>query len=99
MNKFRTSLYVYTCILSQVASFTGEKFSVMKYKNALRNAYTSSVREGLAAGLGIGSLLFLTFSGYSWGVWNGGRLILDKKKGYNGAAVLNIIFAIITGSL
>ncbi|KAL0919048.1 hypothetical protein M5K25_011116 [Dendrobium thyrsiflorum] len=82
-----------------VASFTGEKLSMEKYKNALRKAYTSCVHEGLVAGLGSGSIMLLVFCGYSWGVWNGGKLILDKNKGYTGATVLNIIFAILTGSL
>ncbi|KAH0462228.1 hypothetical protein IEQ34_009803 [Dendrobium chrysotoxum] len=82
-----------------VASFSGEKLSMKKYKNALRKAYTSCVHEGLVAGLGSGSIMLLIFCGYSWGVWLGGKLILDKNKSYTGAKVLNIIFAILTGSL
>ncbi|KAL0903147.1 hypothetical protein M5K25_027503 [Dendrobium thyrsiflorum] len=81
-----------------VASFTGENISVYKYKNALRKAYTSSVQEGLAAGLGLGFAMFFMFSGYSLGVWYGGKLILDKSKGYTGADVINVIFALLTGS-
>ncbi|KAJ0977019.1 hypothetical protein J5N97_012493 [Dioscorea zingiberensis] len=49
------------------ASFTGEKIAVSKYNKFLRNAYLSSVQEGLAAGLG--------------------------------GKVLNVIFALIVGSL
>ncbi|XP_020593545.1 ABC transporter B family member 11-like [Phalaenopsis equestris] len=81
-----------------VASFTGEKISVCKYKNALRNAYTSSVQEGLAAGVGLGFAMFFMFCSYSLGIWYGGKLILDKSKGYSGADVINVIFALITGS-
>ncbi|PKU78762.1 ABC transporter B family member 11 [Dendrobium catenatum] len=81
-----------------VASFTGEKISVYKYKNALRKAYTASVQEGLAAGLGLGFAMFFMFCGYALGVWYGGKLILDKSKGYTGADVINVIFALLTGS-
>ncbi|KAH0462510.1 hypothetical protein IEQ34_010085 [Dendrobium chrysotoxum] len=81
-----------------VASFTGEKISVYKYKNALRKAYTASVQEGLAAGLGLGFAMLFMFCGYALGVWYGGRLILDKSKGYTGADVINVIFALLTGS-
>ncbi|PKA62293.1 ABC transporter B family member 4 [Apostasia shenzhenica] len=81
-----------------VASFTGEKLSVNKYSNALKKAYTSSVHEGLAAGLGLGTVFSIMFCGYSLGIWYGGKLILDKGKGYNGGDVINVIFAILTGS-
>ncbi|KAK8913700.1 ABC transporter B family member 11 [Platanthera zijinensis] len=81
-----------------VASFTGEHISVINYKNALKNAYTSSVNEGLVAGLGIGFVFFFMFCGYALGVWYGGKLILDQGKGYTGADVINVIFAILTGS-
>ncbi|PKA62294.1 ABC transporter B family member 21 [Apostasia shenzhenica] len=81
-----------------VASFTGEKLSVKKYSNALKKAYTSSVHEGLAAGLGIGTVFSIMFCGYSLGIWYGAKLILDKGKGYTGGDVINVIFAILTGS-
>ncbi|XP_020597238.1 LOW QUALITY PROTEIN: ABC transporter B family member 4-like [Phalaenopsis equestris] len=82
-----------------VASFTSEKISVYNYKNALRNAYNSSVQEGLAAGVGLGFAMFFMFCSYSLGIWYGGKLILDKSKGYSGADVINVIFALSTGSL
>ncbi|KAG0500935.1 hypothetical protein HPP92_001007 [Vanilla planifolia] len=80
-----------------VASFTGEKLSVNKYNNALKNAYKSSVQEGLAVGLGLGTFTCLMFCGYALGVWYGGKLILDDK-GYTGADVINVIFALLTGA-
>ncbi|KAJ6796241.1 putative ABC transporter B family member 21 [Iris pallida] len=79
-----------------VASFTGEKQSVDKYSKSLKSAYDSSVHEGLATGLGLGSVMFLMFCGYSLGIWYGSKLILDK--GYTGADVINVIFAVVTGS-
>lgn len=68
-----------------------------KYNKSLKSAYKSGVREGLAAGLGMGTVMVLLFCGYSLGIWYGARLILEK--GYTGAKVMNVIFAVLTGSL
>ncbi|KAL6864769.1 hypothetical protein ACP4OV_015920 [Aristida adscensionis] len=80
-----------------VASFTGEKRVVEKYKRSLNSAYSSGVREGVAAGVGMGTVMLLLFCGYSLGIWYGAKLILEK--GYTGAQVMNVIFAVLTGSL
>ncbi|XP_020276588.1 ABC transporter B family member 4-like isoform X1 [Asparagus officinalis] len=80
-----------------VASFTGEKQSVDKYKKSLRRAYEASVQEGLASGLGFGTVMLITFCGLGLGLWYGSKLILDK--GYTGGDVINVIFAILNGSL
>ncbi|KAJ4775062.1 ABC transporter B family member 21 [Rhynchospora pubera] len=80
-----------------VASFTGEKQAVEKYDKSLKSAYKSGVKEGLAAGLGMGIVMLLMFCGYSLGIWYGAKLILEK--GYTGAKVMNVIFAVLTGSL
>ncbi|GJN36121.1 hypothetical protein PR202_gb24959 [Eleusine coracana subsp. coracana] len=80
-----------------VASFTGEKQAVEKYGRSLKSAYSSGVREGLAAGVGMGTVMVLLFCGYSLGIWYGAKLILEK--GYTGAQVMNVIFAVLTGSL
>ncbi|KAF0923152.1 hypothetical protein E2562_003366 [Oryza meyeriana var. granulata] len=80
-----------------VASFTGEKKAVAKYGRSLKSAYSSGVREGLAAGVGMGTVMVLLFCGYSLGIWYGAKLILEK--GYTGAQVMNVIFAVLTGSL
>ncbi|XP_038978077.1 ABC transporter B family member 11-like [Phoenix dactylifera] len=79
-----------------VASFTGERHAVNKYAESLKSAYSSSVQEGLAAGLGLGTVMLFFFCGYSLGIWYGAKLILDK--GYTGADVINVIFAVVTGS-
>ena len=68
-----------------------------KYNKSLKSAYKSGVREGLAAGLGMGTVMVLLFCGYSLGIWYGAKLILEK--GYTGAQVMNVIFAVLTGSL
>lgn len=80
-----------------VASFTGEQRAVEKYSRSLKSAYGSGVREGLAAGVGMGVVMVLLFCGYSLGIWYGAKLILEK--GYTGAQVMNVIFAVLTGSL
>ncbi|RLM94145.1 hypothetical protein C2845_PM08G10710 [Panicum miliaceum] len=84
-------------VVNRVASFTGEKRAVEKYNKSLKSAYKSGVREGLAAGLGMGTVMVLLFCGYSLGIWYGAKLILEK--GYTGAKVMNVIFAVLTGSL
>lgn len=81
----------------QVASFTGEKQAVEKYDKSLKSAYKTGVKEGLAAGLGMGTVMLLMFCGYSLGIWYGAKLILER--GYTGAKVMNVIFAVLTASL
>ncbi|KAL6188390.1 hypothetical protein ACLB2K_039783 [Fragaria x ananassa] len=78
-----------------VVSFTGEKQAITKYNNSLTKAYKSGVKEGLASGVGLGTVLFTIFCTYALAIWYGGKMILEK--GYNGGDVLNVIFAVLTG--
>ncbi|KAK6144064.1 hypothetical protein DH2020_020884 [Rehmannia glutinosa] len=80
-----------------VASFTGERQAVAKYEKSLHKAYKAGVQEGLAAGLGSGILTFVLFCSYALAVWFGAKMIITK--GYSGGAVLNILMAILLGSL
>ena len=80
-----------------MASFTGEKQAITKYNNSLTKAYNSGVQEGLASGLGLGTVVFTIYCSYALAVWYGGKMILEK--GYNGGDVINVIFAVLTGSL
>ncbi|KAJ8749013.1 hypothetical protein K2173_013456 [Erythroxylum novogranatense] len=80
-----------------VASFTGEKQAIEKYKKHLITAYKSVVREGFAAGLGLGMVFAVAFATYSFAIWFGARMILEK--GYTGGDVLNVIFVVVTGSM
>ncbi|KAK8944676.1 ABC transporter B family member 11 [Platanthera zijinensis] len=80
-----------------VASFTGEKLSVQKYKKALNGVYSSNVYEGLTVGLGTGIIMFFTYSGYAFGLWNSTNLVLHK--GYTGGDIISIIFIVLLGSL
>ncbi|EEF43200.1 ABC transporter B family member 21 isoform X1 [Ricinus communis] len=80
-----------------VASFTGEKHAVVRYNKSLSRAYDSGVQEGLAAGVGFGTLMFILLCSYGFAVWFGGRMVLEK--GYTGGNVLNVIFSLLTGSL
>ncbi|GJT18446.1 ABC transporter B family member 21-like protein [Tanacetum coccineum] len=79
-----------------VASFAGEKKAVADYDNSLKDAYTSSVNEGLAAGLGLGSMLSIIYFSYALAVWYGAKMILER--GYTGGTVVNVIMAALTGS-
>ncbi|KAK9070037.1 hypothetical protein SSX86_010436 [Deinandra increscens subsp. villosa] len=80
-----------------VASFTGEKKAVADYNKSLLNAYNSSVHEGLVTGLGLGSVIFISFCMYAMAIWYGAQMI--QEKGYTGGDVLNIVFAVLTGSM
>ncbi|KAG6429222.1 hypothetical protein SASPL_107267 [Salvia splendens] len=80
-----------------VASFTGEKQAVADYDKSLVKAYKSGVHEGLANGLGLGSVMFIVFCSYALAIWFGGKMILEK--GYSGGEVINVIIAVLTGSM
>ncbi|KAF5207322.1 Abc transporter b family member [Thalictrum thalictroides] len=80
-----------------VASFTGEKAAIEKYDRSIAIAYASAVKQGLASGFGIGSLLLVLFSTYGLAVWFGSKMIIEH--GYNGGQVINVIFAIMAGGM
>ncbi|KAF7804972.1 ABC transporter B family member 21-like [Senna tora] len=80
-----------------VVSFTGEKQAVSAYSKFLVQAYKSGVHEGVVAGMGFGTVMFVFFCGYSLAVWFGAKMILEK--GYNGGTVINVIIAILTASM
>ncbi|RXH68337.1 hypothetical protein DVH24_030670 [Malus domestica] len=80
-----------------VASFTGEKQAITSYKKYLVDAYKSSVYEGTAAGAGFGIVMLVVFSTYALAIWFGSRMV--RNNGYSGGAVLNVIVAVLTGSM
>lgn len=81
----------------QVVSFTGERQAIAKYDKSLNEAYTSGVQEGLAVGCGAGLFMFVIFSSYGLAVWFGARMILNGS--YTGGDVINVMMAMLTGSL
>lgn len=81
----------------QVASYTGEKQAISDYNKFLVTAYKSGAYEGFAAGMGLGVVMAIIFFSYGLAIWYGGKLILDK--GYTGGQVLNVIIAVLTGSM
>ncbi|KAF3456433.1 hypothetical protein FNV43_RR01083 [Rhamnella rubrinervis] len=80
-----------------VASFTGERKAVENYNKSLTKAYRSAVREGLASGLGLGAVMFIVFCSYGLAIWYGGKMMIEK--GYSAGNVINIIFAVLMGSM
>jgi ATP-binding cassette subfamily B (MDR/TAP) protein 1 len=74
-----------------------EKKAITSYNKFLVNAYKSGVHEGLAAGVGAGTVTLVVFSTYSLAVYFGANLILHK--GYDGGQVMNVIVAILTASM
>lgn len=51
----------------------------------------------MASGLGLGSVMFVVFSSYALAIWFGGKMILEKN--YTGGEVINVIIAVLTGSM
>lgn len=81
----------------QVASFTGERKAVDKYEKSLHKAYKAGVQEGLGAGFAAGLSVLVMFLSYALAVWFGSKLIIER--GYTGGQVLNIMMAVLLGSL
>ncbi|KAG8663637.1 hypothetical protein MANES_01G234500v8 [Manihot esculenta] len=80
-----------------VASYTGEKRAISAYNKYLQIAYKSGAHEGFASGVGIGVVMLVVFSSYGMAVWFGAKMILEK--GYSGGQVINVIVAVLTGSM
>ncbi|XP_031490564.1 ABC transporter B family member 11-like [Nymphaea colorata] len=80
-----------------VASFTGEKEAITKYNRALKAAYLATVKQGLAAGVGIGAVFLIIFASYALALWYGSKLIVDK--GYTGGQVITVMIAVMTGGM
>ncbi|KAM4086872.1 hypothetical protein ACJW30_10G135200 [Castanea mollissima] len=83
--------------IKTVASFTGEKQAINNYEQYLITAYKSGVYEGLASGLSLATVSLVMFTSYGLAILYGSKLILNKV--YNGGDVLNVITAIMTGSM
>lgn len=81
----------------QVASFTGEKQAIAQYNKSLIKAYRSGVQEGVASGLGFGTVRLFVYCSYALAMWYGGKMVLEK--GYTGGQVMSVYFAISTCSL
>ncbi|KAF8387608.1 hypothetical protein HHK36_026261 [Tetracentron sinense] len=80
-----------------VASFTGEKQAIANYNTSLMSAYKYGIHEGLISGIGHGSVLLVALCSYALATWFGAKLILDK--GYTGGDIINVILAVLTGSM
>lgn len=80
-----------------MVSFTGEKRAIDKYDEKLEVAYKSTVKQGLASGIGMGTMVMIIFGTYGLATWYGARLII--KKGYNGGQIINVIMSIMTGAM
>jgi ATP-binding cassette subfamily B (MDR/TAP) protein 1 len=80
-----------------VVSFTGEKKVVIDYDKSLMIAYKDAAHQGLATGFGLGSALFIIYCTYALALSYGSQLIINE--GYSGGSVLNVIFAVLSGSM
>ena len=84
-------------ILCKVASFTGEKLAINNYNKKLQVAYVATAQQGLASGIGFGTMLLIIFCSYGLAIWYGSKLIIEK--GYNGGQVITVIMAIMSGGM
>ncbi|XP_027333252.1 ABC transporter B family member 4-like isoform X1 [Abrus precatorius] len=80
-----------------VASFTGEKQAIAQYNQYLTKAYRTGVQEGVAGGLGFGTVRLLVYCSYGLAVWFGGKMVVEK--GYTGGQVISVFFALLSGSI
>ncbi|KAL5149238.1 ABC transporter B family member 11 [Glycine soja] len=80
-----------------VASFTGENQAIAQYNQSLTKAYKTAVQDGVAAGLGLGSIRFFINSSFALAVWFGGKMVLDK--GYTPGQVMSIFLALFYASM
>ncbi|XP_074355611.1 ABC transporter B family member 21-like [Apium graveolens] len=80
-----------------VASYTGKKQAVAHYRKSFINPYNSGIGEGLATGLGVGTLYLFLFCSYALAVWFGVKMVLEKN--YRGSDVISIVLAVMIGSL
>lgn len=79
-----------------MASFNGEKKAIVMYNNLIKKAYKGGVKEGAVQGFGLGLLSLMYFSTFGLIIWYGSKLSLTK--GYSGADILNVMFAIMIGA-
>ncbi|XP_057464862.1 ABC transporter B family member 9-like isoform X2 [Actinidia eriantha] len=80
-----------------VASFTGEKLAINSYNKKLQVAYVATAQQGLASGIGFGTMLLIIFCSFGLAIWYGSKLIIEK--GYNGGQVITVIMAIMSGGM
>ncbi|KAL6846430.1 hypothetical protein ACP4OV_023878 [Aristida adscensionis] len=80
-----------------VVSFNGERRAIDRYNEFLKTSYRTACQQGIAVGLGVGSLLLIVFCSYALAVWYGARLIIEK--GYTGGHIINVLMAIMTGAM
>lgn len=81
----------------QVVSFNGEKRAITMYNTLIKKAYKATIMEGIISGFAIGSIFFVVYCSYSLAFWYGAKLVISK--GYTGGQVINVVFAILTGSM
>ncbi|KAF0917813.1 hypothetical protein E2562_021484 [Oryza meyeriana var. granulata] len=80
-----------------VVSFNGEKRAIAMYNTLIKKAYKATIMEGIVSGFGIGCIFFIVYCSYSLAFWYGAKLIISK--GYTGGQIINVVFAILTGSM
>lgn len=76
--------------------FGGERKAVQAYDGALRKADRASLQQCVAAGVGMGVIMFCTYGVYASTLWFGAQFIADES--YTGGRVMTVLFSIIIGT-
>ncbi|CAJ2643480.1 unnamed protein product [Trifolium pratense] len=85
-------------IVERIIGSIRTKQAIAQYNQSLTKSYRIGMQEGLAIGLGLGSVRLFVYCSYALAVWFGGKMILEK--GYTGGDVISVFFAVLlTGSL
>lgn len=91
------------CIIEQVITaiktvvpFGGERKAVQAYDGALKRADRASLQQCVAAGVGMGVIMFCTYGVYASTLWFGAQFIADES--YTGGRVMTVLFSIIIGT-
>jgi ATP-binding cassette subfamily B (MDR/TAP) protein 1 len=67
------------------------------YNTLTKRAYKATIFEGLVTGLGTSGIFSVFFCSYALAFWYGAKLIINE--GYTGGQVINVVFAILMGSM
>lgn len=88
--------------LRTVKSLNGEEHEIERYSKANNYAKTVLIKFGLIQGVCFGSLFFMIYFQYGFGLWIGGKMIADKRENPNSSnpletgEVITTFFAVLT---
>lgn len=67
-------------LIQTVASLTSEEMELERYAGYLEGAYTAGVKEGLAKGIGGGTLAIAFYFSYALAFWFGTKQVWKRTQ-------------------